>query len=189
MPRFPRAAAEPERRSRGDADGAGVAEPSLRCFDLVQRAEIGRRRLIWPLRSTSCCKMPASQRLSSAWGKCGDAAAATLGDVWNQATINAARTRIEQQLAAGSCAGVWCAQQLLQRARGRGRAGVSPAPITTGSGLLSSRPLFEDSRRLGTGIALLDEARQRFEHVAKASTTRLRKRWRPAVLRNRANVS
>ena len=58
----------PERRSRGDAHGAGAAEPLCAARASPARG-MRRRRSIWPLRFSACFSTPASLACSNVWDK------------------------------------------------------------------------------------------------------------------------
>ena len=127
-----------------------------------------RRRLIWPLRSTACCNLLGKPRLLERVGQVRDAAAAALGDAWNHARFEAARTRIEQQLAGGRLREAFeGAQQLLQRARTAGEQAYPDADYDLAMACCLLARVLKTAGGSEQALPLLDEARQRFEAVAK----------------------
>jgi tetratricopeptide (TPR) repeat protein len=99
-------------------------------------------------------------------GQVRDTAAAALGDAWNHARFEAARTRIEQQLAGGQLREAFDgAQQLLERTRAAGEQAYSGADYDLAVAyFLLARVLFTAGGS-EQALPLLDEARQRFEAV------------------------
>ena len=127
-----------------------------------------RRRSIWPLRSTACCNVLGKPRLLERVGQVRDAAAAALGDAWNHARFEAARTRIEQQLAGGRLREAFeGAQQLLQRARAAGEQAYPGADYDLAMACWLLARVLKTAGGSEQALPLLDEARQRFEAVAK----------------------
>lgn len=110
-------------------------------------------------------------RLLERVGQVRDAAAAALSDTWHHARFEAARTRIEQQLAGGRpLEALADAQQLLQRARAAGEQAYPDADYDLA---MAFHLLGEVTRATGhskQALPLLDEARQRFETVARERT-------------------
>ncbi len=97
-----------------------------------------------------------------------DAAAAALGDAWNHARFEAARTRIEQQLAGGRLReALDGAQQLLQRARAAGEQAYPDADYDLAMACCLLARVLKTAGGSEQALPLLDEARQRFEAVAK----------------------
>jgi len=100
-----------------------------------------------------------------------DNAAAALGETWNHAKFQATRTRIEQQLVGGRLReALKDAQVLLRRARAMGEQAY---PIAAYDMAIACFLLARVLQRVGDSeqaLPLLDEARQRFEAVAKEQT-------------------
>ena len=160
-------ATEPEHRNRSDADRPGTAEPVCPARPRAACGGCRRRRSIWPLRSTACCKCSASRGCWSVWGRsrcCGGA----LGETWNHARFEAARTRIEQQLAGGRLREAFeGAQGLLQRARAAGGQAYPVADYDLAMAYFTLARVLKTAGGSEQALPLLDEARQRFEAVAK----------------------
>jgi hypothetical protein len=90
-------------------------------LDLMQRAGDAEATIDLATSLYSLLRNAGKPRLLERVGQVRDAAAAALGDAWNHARFEAARTRIEQQLAGGRLREAFDgAQQLLQRARTAG---------------------------------------------------------------------
>ena len=90
-------------------------------LDLVQRAGDAEATIALATSLYSLLSVLGKPRLLERVGQVRDAAAAALGDAWNHARFEAARTRIEQQLDGGRMREAFeGAQQLLQRARTAG---------------------------------------------------------------------
>ena len=127
-----------------------------------------RRRSVWPLRSTACCKCSASRGCWRAWGRCATPRRPPLGDAWNHARFEAARTRIEQQLAGGRLREAFeGAQALLQRARAAGEQAYPGADYDLAMACFLLARVLKTAGGSEQALPLLDEARQRFEAVAK----------------------
>ena len=123
-------------------------------LDLVQRAGDAEATIGLATSLYSLLQNAGKPRLLERVGQVRDAAAAALGDAWNHARFEAARTRIEQQLAGGRLREAFEGAQAVAPARpGGGRAGVSRRRLRSGDGLLPPGPRVEDGRRLGTGLA------------------------------------
>ena len=107
----------------------GLELPNLfALLDRVQRAGDAEATIALTTLLYSLLQVLGKPRLLARVGQVRDVATVALGDAWNHARFEAARTRIEQQLAGGrlreALAG---AQALLQRARA---AGVLAYPET-----------------------------------------------------------
>ena len=115
----------------------------------------------------SLLQFAGKPRLLERVGQVRDAAAAALGDAWNHAQFDAARTRIEQQLGDGRLSeALEGAQALLQRTRvGGGQAYPHADYDLAMAGILLARAL-KTAGGSEQALPLLDEARQRFEAVA-----------------------
>lgn len=111
-------------------------------------------------------------RLLERVGQVRDAATSSLGDVWNHAQFEAARTRIEQQLAAGRLSEALAgAQQLLLKARLTGEQAYPNADydLATASFLLAG--VMKTLGSSEQALPMLDEARRRFETIAEIVST------------------
>jgi tetratricopeptide (TPR) repeat protein len=137
-------------------------------LDLVERAGNAKATIDLTTSLYSLLQSLGKPRLLERAGEVRDAAAAALGDAWNHAQFQAARTRIEQQRAGGhlpeALAG---AEQLLQRARvAAGQAYPGADYDLAGACWLLARVL-KTAGGSEQALPLLEEARQRFEAVAK----------------------
>nr|VFK17491.1 MAG: Tetratricopeptide repeat-containing protein [Candidatus Kentron sp. LFY] len=111
-------------------------------------------------------------RLLERVGAIRDAAAQALGDGWNHAAFDAARTRIEQQLAGGQLREALAgAEALLVRARAVGQKTNQPAypnadyDLAMACWLLAR--VLQTTSEAEQVLPLLEEAQQRFEAIAK----------------------
>ena len=164
---FLRQQQQPEHRSRGDADGAGVAEPFCAARPRPARGGCGGddRSGHYALRPAA---MSGKPRLLERVGQVRDAAAAALGDAWNHARFDAARSRIEQRLDGGRLRDAFDgAQELLQRARAAGEQAYPGADYDLAMACCLLARVLETAGGSEQALPLLDEARQRFEAVAK----------------------
>lgn len=98
-----------------------------------------------------------------------DAAVAVLGDAWTHSQFQAARTSIEQQLAAGRVLeALRGAQQLLQRARDAGEQAYLSADYDAALACVLLARTLKVSGRPEESLSLLEEALERFEAIALA---------------------
>ncbi len=134
---------------------AGLELPNLfALLDRVQRAGDAEATIALATSLYRLLQFAGKPRLLARVGQVRDAAAAALGDAWNHARFEAARTRIEQQLAGGRLReALDGAQALLQRARAAGEQAYPVCRLRSGDGLLPPGPRVADGRRLGTGPA------------------------------------
>ena len=137
-------------------------------LDRVQRAGDAAATIALATSLYSLLQALGKPRLLERVGLVRDAAAAALGDAWNHAQFEAARTRIEQQRGDGRLSEALAgAQALLQRARVGGRQAYPHADYDLAmAGILLARAL-KTAGSSEQALPLLDEARQRFEAVAK----------------------
>lgn len=143
--------------------------PNLfRLLDLVQQEGDAEATIYLATTLYTLLSMLGKPRLLEHVGKVRDAAAAAMGNRWNHASFEAARTRIQQQLASGLMREAFDgAQSLLQRARSAGE-GAYP-----GSDYDLAMAFFFLARALKVlggsedSLYLLNEAWQRFETIAK----------------------
>jgi tetratricopeptide (TPR) repeat protein len=97
-----------------------------------------------------------------------DAAAAALGDAWNHAQFEALRTRIEQQLADGRLReALMGAQHLLQRAQDASEQTYHLADYDMAIAYFMLARVRRTVGQSEQALPLLEEARQRFEVLAK----------------------
>lgn len=102
-----------------------------------------------------------------------DGAAAALGDAWTRASFQAARTRSEQQLGGGQLREAFAgSQHLLQRARTAGEQAYPGADYDLAGACWLLARVLKTAGSSDQALPLLDEARQRFEAVAKARPDR-----------------
>ncbi|MDG4597228.1 MAG: tetratricopeptide repeat protein [Candidatus Contendobacter sp.] len=152
----------------------GLELPNLfALFDRVQRAGDAEATIDVTTSLYLLLQNAGKPRLLARVGQVRDAAVAVLGDAWTHTRFEAARTRIEQQLAGGRLHEAFeGAQALLQRARAEGEQAYPGADYDLAGAC------FLLARVLGTAggselaLPLLDEARQRFEAIAKAQPGR-----------------
>jgi hypothetical protein len=138
-------------------------------LDLMQRAGDAEATIGLSTSLYSLLKNAGRPRLLERVGRVRDVAATALGDAWNHARFQAARTRIEQQLASGQYREARAgAKQLLHSTR---MAGEQAYPEADYDLAMSCNVLAGVLQAIGAreqALPLLDEARQRFEAVAKA---------------------
>jgi tetratricopeptide (TPR) repeat protein len=137
-------------------------------LDLVQRAGDAAATIGLATSLYSLLRNAGRPRLLERVGQVRDAAAAVLGDAWNQARFQAAGTRIEQQLAAGRMREAFDgAKQLLQRARTAGGQAYAGADYDLAGACFLLARVLQSRGGAEHALPLLDEAHQRFEAVAK----------------------
>ena len=143
--------------------------PSLfALLDLVQAAGDAEATIGLATSLYSLLSMLGKPRLLERVGQVRDAAAAALGDAWNHARFEAARTRIEQQEAGGQLRdALEGAQQLLQRARAAGGQAYPGADYDLAMAHFTLARVLQTAGGSEQALPPLDEARQRFEAVAK----------------------
>ncbi len=135
-------------------------------LELVQRAGDPEATIGLATSLYSLLQMLGRPRLLERVGQVRDAAAAALGDAWNHARFEAARTRIEQQWAGGRLRGAFeGAQQLLQRARTAGEQAYPGADYDLAMACWLLGRVLKTAGGSEQALPLLDEARQRFEAV------------------------
>jgi tetratricopeptide (TPR) repeat protein len=140
----------------------------LALLDLVQRAGDAEATITLSTLLYSLLQFLGKPRLLERVGQVRDLAAATLGDAWNSARFQAMRTRIEQQLGSGRMReAVEGARELLQRARVAGEAAYPDADYDLAIAVFFLARMERLAGMVDEAMSLLDEARQRFEAVAK----------------------
>jgi tetratricopeptide (TPR) repeat protein len=139
-------------------------------LDLVQRAGDAEATIGLASSLYSLLSMLGKPRLLERVGQVRDSAAAALGDGWNHARFEAARTRIEQQLDGGRLREAFDgAQQMLQRAQAEGEQAYPGGDYDLAMAFNLLGQVLEAAGGSEQALPLLDEARQRFEAVAKES--------------------
>jgi tetratricopeptide (TPR) repeat protein len=137
-------------------------------LDLVQAAGDAEATIDLATSLYTLLSMLGKPRLLARVGQARDAAAAALGAAWNHAQSQAARTRIEQQLAGGRLREAFDgAQALLQRARAAGEAAYPGADSDLAVACFLLARVLQTAGGSEQALPLLDEARQRFEAFAK----------------------
>ncbi len=131
----------------------------------------------------SLLSMLGKPRLLERVGLVRDAAAAALGDAWNHARFQASRTRTEQQLGSGRLReALEGAQALLHRARLGGAQAYPGADYDLAVACFLLARVLQTAGGAEQALPLLDEARQRFEAVAKADSGRAAERMASVCL-------
>jgi tetratricopeptide (TPR) repeat protein len=162
----------------------GLEMPNLfALLDRVQRA--GEAEATIDLATSLCTllSMAGKPRLLERVGQVRDAAAVALGDAWNHVRFEVARTRIEQQLARGRLREAFDGvQQLLQRARAAGEQAYPGADYDLAGACWLLAHVLQTAGGSEQALPLLDEARQRFEAVAKARANKAAERMASVCL-------
>jgi tetratricopeptide (TPR) repeat protein len=136
-------------------------------LDRVQRAGDAETTIALATSLYSLLQHLGKPRLLERVGQVRDAAAAALGDAWNHARFEAARTRIEQQLRGGRLhEALDGAQQLLRGARAVGAQAYPNADYDLALACLLLAHVLKTAGGSEQALSLLDEARQRFEAFA-----------------------
>ncbi len=156
----------------------GLELPNLfALLDLVQRAGEAEATIDLATSLYSLLQALGKPRLLERVGQVRDAAAAALGDAWTHARFEAARTRIEQQLAGGRLReALTGAQALLQRARTAGEQAYPGADYDLAMACFLLARVLKTAGGSEQALPLLDEARQRFEVIAKARANKAAER-------------
>jgi tetratricopeptide (TPR) repeat protein len=136
-------------------------------LDLAQRAGDAESTIDLTTTLYGLLQNAGKPRLLERVGQVRDAAAAALGDAWNHARFSAALTRIEQQRDGRLREAFDGAQQLLQRARSAGEQAYSHADYDLAMACILLARVLKTVGGSEQALPLLDEARQRFEAVAK----------------------
>ena len=137
-------------------------------FDRMQRAGDAEATIGLATSLYSLLQMLGKPRLLDRVGQVRDAAAAALGEAWNRARFEAARTGIEQQLAGVRLREAFGGSQgLLQRARAAGVQAYPGADYDLAGACFLLAHVLETAGGSEQALPLLDEARQRFEAVAR----------------------
>lgn len=139
-------------------------------LDLVQRAGDAGATIDLATSLYQLLQVIGKPRLLERVGQVRDATAAALGDAWNHARFEAARTRIEQQLAGGLLREAFDgAQQLLKGARSAGEQAYPNADYDLAVACFLLARVLLTAGGSEQALPLLDEARQHFETVEQES--------------------
>jgi tetratricopeptide (TPR) repeat protein len=146
-------------------------------LDLVQRAEDAEATIDLATAIYSLLQNAGKPRLLERVGQVRDYAAKALGDAWNHARYQTVDNRIDQQLATGRLREAFeGAQQLLQRARAVGGQAYPGADHDLAMACFLLARVLQTAGGSEQALPLLDEARQRFEVVAKESASKTAER-------------
>ncbi len=149
----------------------GLELPNLfALLDIVQHTGDAEAAIDLATSLYSLLQWAGKPRLLERVGQVRDAAAASLGDAWNHARFEATRTRIEQELASGRMREAFeGAKQLLQHARAAGGQAYPDADYDLAGACFLLARVLKTAGGAEQALPLLDEARQRFEAVARES--------------------
>lgn len=137
-------------------------------LDLVQRAGDAEATIDLTTSLYSLLQVLGKPRLLERVGQVRDAAAAALGDTWNHARYQTMDNRIDQQLGSGQLRqALEGAQALLQRARSAGERAYPEAGYDLAMACFLLARVLKKAGSSEHALPLLDEARQRFEAVAR----------------------
>ena len=153
----------------------GLELPNLfALLDLVQRAGDEEATIALATSLYGLLQALGKPRLLARVGQVRDAAAAALGDAWNHARFQAARTRIEQQLAGGRLREAFDgAQAVLERARAAGEQAYPAADYDLAMACWLLARVLQTTGGSEQALPLLDEARQRFEVFARERSNKV----------------
>ena len=137
-------------------------------LDLVQRAGDAEATVALATSLYRLLTNAGIPRLLERVGQVREDAAASLGNAWTHARFEATRTRIEQQLAGGQLREAFDgAQKLLQHVRAAGKQAYPNADYDLAMACILLARVLVTSGASEQALPLQDEARQRFETVAK----------------------
>jgi hypothetical protein len=135
-------------------------------LDLVQRAGDPEATIALASSLFNLLQRLGRSRLVTRVGHIRDAAMAGLGEGWNQARFQAARSRVEQELDDGQLREAFAeAQQPLQRARSAGEQAYPGADYDLAYATWLLAAVLNEAARAEQALALYDEVRQRFDRV------------------------
>jgi tetratricopeptide (TPR) repeat protein len=142
-------------------------------LEQVQRAGDAEAIIALTISLHESLRYTGKQRLLERLAQVRDAAAAMLGESWNQARFQVQRTRIEQQLATGGLREAFKgAQQLLQRARAAGEQAYVGADYDLAMACWLLAHVLNRASGSEQALPLLDEAQRRFEVSARECASR-----------------
>jgi tetratricopeptide (TPR) repeat protein len=137
-------------------------------LDLVQHAGDGEATIALTTSLYRLLEFSGKPRLLERVGQVRDATEATLGNAWNHARFEVARTRTEQQLGGGQLReALDGAQRLLQRARAVGEQAYPDADYDLAGACCLLARVLKTVGGSEQALPLLDESRQRFEAFAQ----------------------
>jgi tetratricopeptide (TPR) repeat protein len=147
--------------------------PNLFAFlDLTQRHGDAEATIALATSLYELLKNVNRPRLLERVGQIRDAATSSLGDVWNHAQFEAARTRIEEQLAAKRLTeAMTSASLLLHRARQAGEQAYPDADYDLATAFFLSAVVLKTFGSSEQALLMLDEARRRFDGITKLAGT------------------
>lgn len=152
-------------------------------LDLVQRTGDPEATIDLVTSLYSLLQWTGKPRLLERVGQARDTAVAVLGEAWNHARFEAARTRIEQQLVGGQLREATDgAQALFQRAHTAGEQSYSGAEYDLAVACFLFARVLKIAGGPEQALPLLDEARQRFEAVAKERSSKAAERMVSACI-------
>ncbi len=137
-------------------------------LNLVQRAGDAEATIALATSLYGLLEFAGTPRLVERVGQVRDAAAAALGEAWTHARFEAARTRIEAQLASGRLReALNGAQKLLHRARAAGQQAYPNADYDLAMAHFILARVLKTAGGSDQALPLLDEALQGFEFIEK----------------------
>ncbi len=152
-------------------------------LDLVGRAPDAEATIDLAASLQSLLQFAGKPRLLERVGQVRDAAATSLGDTWNHARFEAARTRIEQQIDGGHLReALEDAKQLLKRTRTAGGQAYHRADYDCA---MASSLLGQASSAVGNAeqaLAQFRDAFEQFDSIAKQRAVRAAQRMLPILL-------
>lgn len=165
----------------------GLELPNLfALLELVERAGDAEPTIALATDLYSLLQALGKPRLLARVGEVRDAAARQLeaqGEAWTHARFEAARTRIEQQLAGGRLREAFDgAQQLLERARAAGEEAYADADYDLAIACRLLARVLQTARGAEQALPLLDEARQGFEVIAQERASKAAEQMASACL-------
>lgn len=135
-------------------------------LDLVQRAGDAEATIDLTTSLYTLLQVLGRPRLLALVARTRDAAANTMGETWNRAQFEAARTRIEEQLGGGRLReALEGARVLLERARAVGEETYEDADYDLAIACFILGRTMQSAGGAEQALPLLDEARRRFEVV------------------------
>jgi len=165
---------ESKRRAKGAAMLIALELPNLfALLDRVQRAGDAEATIGLTVLLYGFLQDTGKSRLLERVGQVRDAAALALGDIWNHARFKAMYSLIQQQLSDNQLGEAFDgAHVLLQRARAVGEQAYHDAGYDLAMACILLVRVLKTVGKVEQALLLLDEARQRFEAVAQASTSK-----------------
>ncbi|MEB3335102.1 MAG: tetratricopeptide repeat protein, partial [Cyanobacteriota bacterium] len=157
-------------------------------LDQVQRAGDGEATIALATSLYTLLQKLGKPRLLERVGRARDAAEAALGTNWSHARFQAARTRLEQQLAGGQLAeALQAAQQLLERAQSAGEQAYPAADYDLAGAFYLLGEVLSTAGGAEQALLWLAEARQRFLAIDKERPNKAAERMASVCLSRQAN--